>query len=61
MVLVLQGTGIRCEHKFAINAALVRQFNAVKSKKLPQSSGCKHFESMTENAHVCFEVHIEKN
>ena len=32
MVLVLLCTGIRCEHKFAINAALVRQFNAIKSK-----------------------------
>ena len=27
---------------------------------MPQSSGCNHFENMTENVHVCFEVHIEK-
>ena len=32
-----------------------------KKRKLPQSSGCNHFENMTENVHVCFEVHIEKN
>ena len=32
MVLVLKCSGIRCEHKFAINAGLVRQFNAIKSK-----------------------------
>ena len=32
MVLVLLSTGIKCEHKFAINAALVRQFNAIKRK-----------------------------
>ena len=32
MVLVLWCTGIRCEHKFAINAAQVRQFNVIKSK-----------------------------
>ena len=30
-MLVLKCTGIRCEHKFAINAALVRQFNEIKS------------------------------
>ena len=33
MVLVLQCSGIRCEHKFAINAAPVTQFNAIKSKR----------------------------
>ena len=32
MVLVLRCPGIRCEHKFAINAALVRQFNAIESE-----------------------------
>ena len=29
--------------------------------KLLQSSVCNHFENMTENVHVCLEVHIEKN
>ena len=47
---------------FAINAALVRQFNAVKSKCcLMQSSVCNYFENMTENVHVCFQVHVEIN
>ena len=32
MVLVLLCSGIRCELKFAINVALVRQFNEIKSK-----------------------------
>ena len=32
MLLVLWCFGIRCEHKLAINAALVKQFNAIKSK-----------------------------
>ena len=26
-----------------------------KKEMLPQSSGCNHFENMTENFHVCFE------
>ena len=39
MVLVLQCFGIRCEHKFAINAALVRQFNAIKCKSCPRALG----------------------
>ena len=39
MVLVLQCTGIRCEHKFAINAALVREFNAIKSKSCLRALG----------------------
>ena len=55
MVLVLWCTEIRCEHKFAINAALMRQFNKIKSKS------CLRAENMTENVHVCFKVHIEKN
>ena len=58
MVLVLYCSGIRCGHKFAINVALVRQRN--EKQKLPQSSGCSHFENMTENVHVCFEVHLKK-
>ena len=29
-------------------------------QKLSQSSGCTLFENMTENVHVCFEVHMEK-
>ena len=37
MVLVLCYTGIRCEHEFAMNAALVRQFNAIKSKRAQSS------------------------
>ena len=36
---VLQCTGIRCEHKFAINVALVRQFNAIKSKSFLRALG----------------------
>ena len=39
MVLVLLCTGIRCEHMFAINAALVRQFNAIKSKSCLRALG----------------------
>ena len=39
MVLVLYCTGIRCKHKFAINAALVRQFNAIKSKSCLRALG----------------------
>ena len=29
-------------------------------QKLPHSSGCNHFENLTENVHVGFEVHIEQ-
>ena len=32
-------TGIRCEHKFAINAALVKQFNAIKNKSCRRALG----------------------
>ena len=39
MVLVLWCAGIRCEHKLAINAALVRQFNAIKSKSCLRALG----------------------
>ena len=39
MVLVSYCSGIRCEHKFAINAALVRQFNAIKSKNCLRALG----------------------
>ena len=39
MVLVLQCSGIRCEDKFAINVALVRQFNTIKSKSCLRALG----------------------
>ena len=39
MVPVLLCSGIRCEHKFAINAAIVRQFNAIKSKSCLRALG----------------------
>ena len=39
MVLVLYSTGIRCDYKFAINAAPVRQFNAIKSKSCLRALG----------------------
>ena len=38
-MLVLWCTGIRCEHKFVINVALVRQFNAIKSKSCLRALG----------------------
>ena len=53
-------TGIRCQYKFAINVALVRQFS-VKKAKFPLGSGFDHFGNVTKNVHICFEVHIEKN
>ena len=38
----------------------MRQFNAIKSKNYLRALGFNHFENMTENVHVCFEVHIKK-
>ena len=32
VVLVLQCTGIRCQHKYAINVKFARQCSAIKSK-----------------------------
>ena len=32
-----------------------------KKQKFTQGSWCNHSENMTENVHVCFEVHIGKN
>ena len=34
---------------------------SAKKQKLPWGSMFHHFENMTENVQVCFEVHIEKN
>ena len=39
MVLGLYCSGIRCEHKFAINEGLVRQFNAIKRKSCLRALG----------------------
>ena len=39
MVPVLWCSVIRCEHKFALNAGLVRQFNAVKRENCPRALG----------------------
>ena len=39
MVLVLLCSGIRCQHKFATNATLVRQFNAIKTKSCLRALG----------------------
>ena len=39
MVLVLKCSGIRCEHKFAISARLVRQFNAMIRKSCLRALG----------------------
>ena len=39
MVLILLCSGIRCEYKFAINAGLVRQFNAIKRKSSLRALG----------------------
>ena len=39
MVLVLWCTGIRCEHKFAMNVGLVRQFNVIKNKSYLRALG----------------------
>ena len=38
-MLVLLCSGIRCEHKFAINAGLVRQSNAIKRKSCLRALG----------------------
>ena len=54
VVLILWCTGTRCQHKFAINVVLVRQFSAIKSKNCHWASGCDQFENMTENVQVCF-------
>ena len=51
MLLVLSCTGIRYQHKFAINMASVRQFSAIKSKNCLRALG--HVENMTENVNVC--------
>ena len=61
MVLVLKCSEIRCEHKFAINAGLVRQFNAIKKKSCLRALGVTILKNMIENVNVCFEVHIETN
>ena len=45
MVLVSQCTGIRCQHKFAVNVALVRQFSAIKSKYCLRALGVSILEA----------------
>ena len=39
MVLALYCTAIRCQHKFAIHVALVRQFSPVKTKNCLRALG----------------------
>ena len=46
---------------FSVSDNPGRLASALGTRKSVKSSGCNHFENMTENVHVCFEVHIEKN